>query len=1021
MNRSLAFAVAFAIGFAFVASAPIAAQTKPLITPKDYDKWELLGQPRLSPRGDWVAAPVNRVSEENELRLRGGPRDTTITVAFGTGTVFSADGKWVAYAIGVSPKERERLTAAKKPIRNNIEVRNLSTNKVIALKEITTFSFSPDGRFIAMTRYPAEGKRVTDVLVEDLSAGTRMPFSNVSEHAWADAGSRLAITIDTDGGLGNAVQLYDAATGTIRVLESSTSQYRQLAWRPKSTDLAVLRTRIDTAYTDTAHVLLAWTNVGGMRSPAALKLEPVPAAGADDTSFPAGMRIADYRRPSWSRDGKIVYFGTRKRQPKADAIKKSVDKVSDVEIWHTNDVRMFPQQKNSEAGDLRLTLLTAWRVADSKVVQIGTDVSETSVALEGGRFATEIDRKPYGWGWKFGRNDQDVWVVDLATGERKKVLEKVRHYFGASPTGTKLTWSDGKDFWALDLATGARTNLSASLTSTGKADFVDRDDDHPNNVPPVINPAGWDKTGSVYLVNDTYDVWSLKADGLGGTKLSDGGKGGVVHRLVNFATGPNPFAVMAPLDRAFDLTKPVYFTLRGKKTKQSGFAMRSANGAVSTIVLADASHGALVRADSAAVFAYTRQRYDASPVLRVGTDIANANAIVETNVHQKDFAWGKVELFDFKSTIGVPLQALLYYPANYDPSKKYPMIVYTYELLTQGYHNYIAPRETDYYNTTVFTQNGYFVLLPDIVFRPREPGIGTQQSVDAAVLSVLARGLVDSTRVGHVGHSQGGYEANFLGTHSKLFATTISGSGITDMVSFAGQLHWQGGSAEFDHWETGQFRMEVTPWEDFKAMLDNSPLAAVDKMTAKSMLLMIGSEDGVVDPRQGSLFYNYARRAGKQVVMLVYPGEGHGLTKKENQVDYERRILQWFGHYLKGDPAAPWITNGMKALDRKAILDANKEPAPPAPPASPAPAASPSAGRRQGIAGQRSDEITSLKPSGSLTRKMRAPHGIVVGGVMSVAPEATALAASPSTFCAVVICSDMPSPFTRSSPCAPSS
>ena len=88
-------------------------------------------------------------------------------------------------------------------------------------------------------------------------------------------------------------------------------------------------------------------------------------------------------------------------------------------------------------------------------------------------------------------------------------------------------------------------------------------------------------------------------------------------------------------------------------------------------------------------------------------------------------------------------------------------------------------------------------------------------------------------------------------------------------------------------------------------------------------------DDGTVDPRQGSLFYTYARRAGKQVVLLSYPGEGHGLSKKENQIDYERRILQWFGHYLKGEPAAPWITEGMKALDRKAVLDANKEPPPP--------------------------------------------------------------------------------------------
>jgi dipeptidyl aminopeptidase/acylaminoacyl peptidase len=170
----------------------------------------------------------------------------------------------------------------------------------------------------------------------------------------------------------------------------------------------------------------------------------------------------------------------------------------------------------------------------------------------------------------------------------------------------------------------------------------------------------------------------------------------------------------------------------------------------------------------------------------------------------------------------------------------------------------------------------------------------------------------------------GGYEAAFLGTHSKMFATTIVGSGITDMISFAGQNHWQGGSAEFDHWETGQFRMEVAPWEDFKAMLDNSPLATVQQMSTKAMLVMVGGDDGTVDPRQGSVFYNYARRAGKQVVMLLYPGEGHGLGKKENQVDYERRILQWFGHYLKGDPAAPWITDGQKQIERKALLDANK-------------------------------------------------------------------------------------------------
>src|SRR5689334_11952817 len=207
-----------------VAAASLAAQSKPLITPKDYGKWELLGQPRLSPKGDWLAINVNRVDEENELRIKGGARDTTIVVKYGTGAVFSNDGKWVAYSIGVSPKERDRLTRDKKPIRNSVEARNLASGKVVALKEISAFSFSPDGKFLSMTRYAAEGRRASDVLVEDLANGTRMPFANVGEQAWADAGAKLALTFDADGGLGNGVQLYDANAGTVRVLESSSSQ-----------------------------------------------------------------------------------------------------------------------------------------------------------------------------------------------------------------------------------------------------------------------------------------------------------------------------------------------------------------------------------------------------------------------------------------------------------------------------------------------------------------------------------------------------------------------------------------------------------------------------------------------------------------------------------------------------------------------------------------------------------------------------------------------------------------------------
>ena len=335
---------------------------------------------------------------------------------------------------------------------------------------------------------------------------------------------------------------------------------------------------------------------------------------------------------------------------------------------------------------------------------------------------------------------------------------------------------------------------------------------------------------------------------------------------------------------------------------------------------------ALARADSTDRYSFVRQSFAESPnVFVASADLANPSRRTDTNPFQQDYAWGKAELINFTSTVGRPLQGILYYPANYDATKKYPMIVYTYELLSQGLHRYIVPRENDYYNANVFTQNGYFVLMPDIVFRPRQPGVDVLASVEPAIRSVIARGLVDPANIGHCGHSQGGYEAYYLATHSALIKTAVAGAGITDMYSFAGQMHWSS-APEFDHWETGQFRMQVAPWEDWAAMSRNNPLEKVHEMKAKSILMEIGSEDGTVDMRQGVEFWNYARRAGKMAVMLNYPGEGHGLGKRENAIDYERRILQWFGHYLKGEPAPRWIADGQSWIERKAILDANKNP-----------------------------------------------------------------------------------------------
>ena len=724
------------------------------------------------------------------------------------------------------------------------------------------------------------------------------------------------MTLETESGTGNAMQVFDAATGALRVLDGEDARYRALAWREKSDDLAVLRTRVDSAFRDTSHVVLAWKRVGSA-SPARHALD----AGAPGLS--ASLRVSETRTPSWSDDGATIFLGLRPRDrkpPRASprdstapdstraAAADGEEKKSDVQVWHARDVRIIPMQKSQEQQDLRRTLLAAWHLDGGRVVQLGTDLLENTTLLGGGRWAVETDARPYAFGAMFGRRAHDVYVTDVRTGERRRLLENVRYFQGDSPTGRYLVWFDGEDYWSVDVASGARTNLTAPVD----ADFVNRDYDYPVDVTPPVGTAGWTKQDGALLVYDAFDIWSIAPDGSGGRRLTDGAADGIVYRYV--ATDRR--------DDGIDLSRPVYLSITGRRTKQSGYARLRPGGAPERLVLEDARVARLVRADSAAVFAFTRERFDDSPDWFLGgEDLRDARQLTRSNPFQSDFAWGRAELVDFTSAGGRDLQAVLLYPAAYDPARRYPMIVYTYELLSQNLHNYVVPSERSYYNFNVWTANDYFVLMPDIVYRGREPGISALEAVEPAVKAVADRGLIDPARVGLVGHSWGGYQATYLPTRTNIFAASVAGAPITNFLSFAGAIHWTPGIAEFDHWETGQARMGVPYWEDFDAYLRNSPAYEVDKLETP-MLMMFGDADGTVDWHQGIEFYNFARRAGKDdFVLLVYPGEDHGLRQKQNQIDYHRRILEWFGHWLKGDEAPKWMTEGVTWLDRKKGLE----------------------------------------------------------------------------------------------------
>ncbi len=844
----------------------------------------------------------------------------------------------MAYRIGVSPDEREN-GEREDDEETNDQVGLLDLDaRTDTMFEASGFRFSDDGRFLALSGYGAG-----DVMVRDLAGGTALALGNVGSFQWSPEGHLLALILDTESGAGNGVQLLDASAGTLRPLVSSDAEYTGLTWREDDDDLVVMRAREDDGFEEDTHEILMWRDLSqGVGT--VLRFDPSTVSG-----FPDAMRVTEFRTPEWSDDGASLFFGIRSREASdeddageegegdedeegaaegdddesedadADAEDEVEDDVepSDVEIWHAKDMRIIPMQRAQASRDQRRTLLSVWHIDDDRFVQLGTDLMNSQAVVAGGRYATESTEAPYAWDVMFGRRWSDIFLVDAANGERELVIERVRYFWGDSPGGRYLIYFHGDDWHTYDIEEGTQANVTESLD----ADFADRSYDFPVLQLPAygFSPGGWLEGDEAMLVSDEFDIWAVNPDGSGGGRLTDGAAEQIVHRVVR---GLDPDA------DAYDAEEPLFMSLFGDKTKASGYGRVSlrrrdgvygARGDVDELVYDDARVGRLTKAADADRFAFTRERFDDSPDVFVGgSRLRDADQWTETNPFQGDFAWGRAELVDFVSEAGVPLQAVLQYPADYVEGQTYPMIVYTYEILSNGLHRYITPSERSYYNYQVWTQLGYFVLQPDIVYRPRDPGVSAVEAVVPAVAKVVETGMVDADRVGLIGHSWGGYQATYIPTRTNIFAASVAGAPLTNFLSMVGSLHWNPGMPELSHWETGQARMDVPPWEDFDAHVRNSPAAFIQDLETP-MLMMQGSEDGVVDFRQGVEFYNYARRAGKEFVFLVYPGADHGLRDESNQVDYHRRILEWFGHYLNGDEAPKWMTEGEKWLDREEI------------------------------------------------------------------------------------------------------
>jgi dipeptidyl aminopeptidase/acylaminoacyl peptidase len=378
-----------------------------------------------------------------------------------------------------------------------------------------------------------------------------------------------------------------------------------------------------------------------------------------------------------------------------------------------------------------------------------------------------------------------------------------------------------------------------------------------------------------------------------------------------------------PEDHGIDLSKPLTLSAYGVWTKKSGYWTLRPGQEPKPLLYEDEMIGQASKAENADRVLFTEQTFRQFPDYWVSnTSFQSPRKVTDADPFISEYAWGsKAKLVDYTNGKGQHLQATLTLPAGYEQGKKYPMLVYFYEIMSNTQHQFSMPSFDDRPQMSTYASNGYLVLQPDVVYEIGRPGSSAVDCVTSAVKKVIELGYADPDHIGLQGHSWGGYQSSYILTQTNMFAAIVTGAPPTDLISFYDELYPGTGTVQQGITEVGQVRIgdNVTPWNNTKLYEDQSAIFNVTKITTPFMILQ-GTADNAVDWHQGLELYNAARRNGKQVIFLSYPGEPHHLAKKPNQIDFQIRMKQFFDHYLKGAPEPEWMKNGLLQVHKGAPI-----------------------------------------------------------------------------------------------------
>ncbi|MEG9438428.1 S9 family peptidase [Edaphobacter sp. HDX4] len=287
--------------------------------------------------------------------------------------------------------------------------------------------------------------------------------------------------------------------------------------------------------------------------------------------------------------------------------------------------------------------------------------------------------------------------------------------------------------------------------------------------------------------------------------------------------------------------------------------------------------------------ALIRSSYEHPPEVWAGP-LTHLKQITHLNDSIKPL-WGKTENVEWTNE-GFHVQGWLLYPVNYDPSKRYPLIVSVHG----GPSSAVTPRWPGLgYGGVPFSALGYFVFMPNprgsfgqgekfTQANVKDFGYGDLRDIEAGMDSIEARLPIDKEREGLTGWSYGGFMTMFAVTQTTRFHAAVAGAGISDWKSYYGEN-------SIDQWMIPFFGASV--YDDPAIYAKSSAIDFIKKVKTPT-LVVVGDRDGECPAPQSFEFWHALRAEGVKTQLVVYPNEGHAFRSPEHRRDVLERALNWF-------------------------------------------------------------------------------------------------------------------------------